>query len=128
MQNKRYLITGESGEGKSQFAKLLAGILKPFEGKVELFNVFYISQAISALNDTLWVNIVGSNEFGITEEEILELFEELGLMKWFKDLSKGFDTQIGECACRLSFGQMQRVNIIRAIICMRYQPKVIHIR
>ena len=127
MQNKRYLITGESGEGKSSFAKLLAGILTPFEGKVELFNVFYISQAISALNDTLWVNIVGSNEFGITEEEILELFEELGLMKWFKDLSKGFDTQIGECACRLSFGQMQRVNIIRAIICMRYQPEKLFI-
>lgn len=124
---KRYLITGESGEGKSTFANLLAGILRPFEGNMPIYNLFYISQSITALNDTLWNNIVGSNEFNISKEEVLELFDLLGLMKWFKTLNDGFNTQIGERGCRLSFGQMQRVNIIRAVLCMRYQPEKIFI-
>lgn len=123
---KRYLIRGKSGEGKSALLDLIAGINKPSNGKtLNKYNVFYVSQKITALNDTLWNNIVGSNEYGVTEEEVLELLDDVKLLDWFNKLSMGFETQLGEHGCHLSFGQMQRVNAIRMALAMRYTPNKI---
>ena len=127
-KGSKTLITGESGQGKSSLANLLAGGIKPTKGTVPSLNVFYIWQETESLDDTLWNNIVFDNKYNVTEEEVLGYFEKLNLMKWFKEeIPDGFQTEIGEKGCKLSSGQKQRINIIRAIIEMKYNPKKLFI-
>ena len=105
-KNNRYLITGESGQGKSTLANLLAGVITPTKGELKNISVFYVWQETEMFDATLWQNIV----FGNTDN---------GMIEWFENLPLGFSTQIGEKGCKLSSGQKQRLNIIRTILHMR---------
>ena len=60
--------------------------------------------------------------YNVSEDEIKAYFKKLNLYDWFIGLKDGFDTQIGERGCKLSSGQKQRINIIRAIIEMKNNP------
>jgi ABC-type bacteriocin/lantibiotic exporter with double-glycine peptidase domain len=127
-KGSKTLITGESGQGKSSLANLLAGGVKPTKGTVPNIDVFYVWQETESLDDTLWNNIVFDNKYNVTKEEVLSYFEALNLMPWFnKELTEGFDTEIGEKGCKLSSGQKQRINIIRAILEMKYNPNKLFI-
>ena len=57
-----------------------------------------------------------------SEDEIIDYFKKLNLYNWFIGLKDGFNTQIGERGCKLSSGQKQRINIIRAVIEMKNNP------
>ena len=126
-KNSRTLVYGESGEGKSSLANLIAGGIHPTTGDVPRYNVYYIWQETESLDDTLWNNIVFDNPYHINENEVIGLFKELNMLDWFGTLKNGFRTQIGERGCRLSSGQKQRLNIIRLILEMRYDPNKIFI-
>ena len=119
-KGSKTLVYGESGEGKSSLANLMAGAIEPTTGTVPRYDVYYIWQETECLDDSLWNNIVFNNEDGITETEVLDLFDALNMTVWFKKLKEGFNTMIGERGCKLSSGQKQRINIIRMILMMRY--------
>ena len=121
-KGSKTLITGESGEGKSSLANLLVGGIEPKHGYVPTINVFYVWQETESLDDTLLRNIVFDNPYNVSEDEIKVYFKKLNLYDWFIGLKDGFDTQIGERGCKLSSGQKQRINIIRAIIEMKNNP------
>ena len=68
-------------------------------------------------NDTLRNNIAfGDN---VSDEELLDLISELKLEKMYMRMTHGLDTIIGERGCRISSGEKQRINIMRAILRMR---------
>lgn len=119
----RILVTGTSGEGKSSLANLLAGAIKPSSGFISgNDSVYYVWQETECFADTLRNNIVFDNEYNISDNKIISYFEELDMMNWFCCLKDGLDTQLGERGCKLSSGQKQRINIIRCLIQMEYNP------
>lgn len=124
----KILVTGESGEGKSSLANLLAGAIIPSSGTIiPKIDVYYVWQETECLADTLRNNIVFGNDFNVSDEEILCYFEKLGMMKWFAKKKDGLDTFIGERGCKLSSGQKQRINIIRCLLQMKYHPEQLFI-
>lgn len=124
----KILVTGESGEGKSSLANLLAGAIIPSSGSiVPKIDVYYVWQETECLADTLRNNIVFGNDFEVSDEEILCYFEKLGMMPWFTKKKDGLNTYIGERGCKLSSGQKQRINIIRCLLQMKYRPEQLFI-
>ena len=124
----KILVTGESGEGKSSLANLLAGAITPSSGTIiPTIDVYYVWQETECLADTLRNNIVFGNDFNVSDDEILYYFEKLGMMKWYTKKKDGLDTYIGERGCKLSSGQKQRINIIRCLIQMKYHPEQLFI-
>lgn len=126
-KGERTLVYGESGEGKSSLANLIAGGIRPTSGNIQYYKSYYIWQETESLDDTLWNNIVFENKDNISHDEVIELFESLNMSKWFFKLNSGFETQIGERGCKLSSGQKQRINIIRLVLMMRYHPEMVFI-
>lgn len=132
-QNKRYLITGNSGEGKSSFATYLAGGLNVKEGCNKYYKSFYIWQETSLFNDTLIKNIIpnepeGTHIYWRKLEKIKWFAEELGLANFINnETPNGWNSIVGERGCYLSSGQKQRINIIRALMEMDEHPENIFI-
>lgn len=125
-KGERYHITGESGEGKSSLANLIVGTIKPTHsgsGTSGTVRTYYAWQETEMFNDTMWNNITLGEE--IPKCEVDELIEALGLGKWVE--KHGYEKLIGERGCKLSSGEKQRVNIIRAILRMRRYPEEVFI-
>jgi ABC-type lipoprotein export system ATPase subunit len=123
--DKRYLIYADSGKGKTTFINIIFGIRKDYSGKVLIngndirdFNLNNISElhknALSIVPQGLFlfheltmlenINIKNRLQNQVPESRINEMIEKLGL--------KGFENRK---AGKMSFGQRQRVAIIRAL-------------
>ncbi len=118
-------VIGRSGSGKTTFADLLLGLLKPDSGQILInddklekienrnFNFSYIPQSINLLDDNLYENIAfGSNNGNIDKNKIKEILFKADLDKLDKDL---YSKNIGEDGIAISGGQKQRIGIARAI-------------
>lgn len=123
-------IYGESGAGKSTFANILIGLLKPESGDVfinnnqSIFtqltkwrkNIGYVPQNIFLLDESLKKNIAfGINEEIIDNKRIFDCLEQAELGRYIKSLDLGIETIVGERGNRISGGQLQRVGIARAL-------------
>lgn len=117
-KGERYHVTGESGQGKSSLANLIVGAIKPTNGKIDKIKTFYVYQETECFDDTLRNNIKFYDD-SISDLEILKLFDECNMLDWYYSLKDGLDTVMGERGFKLSSGQKQRINIIRAILRMR---------
>jgi ABC-type multidrug transport system fused ATPase/permease subunit len=123
----RVAIVGETGSGKSTFAKLLTRLMDPVEGAVLLDGVDLRDIAQSSLrrsvvlvpqegflfDDTLRANAL-YGRLGATDEEILASAAELGLADWVDGLPHGLDTRVGQRGESLSAGERQLVALLRA--------------
>ncbi len=120
---------GESGAGKSTFADILLGLLKPYEGKIlvdgqDIFenlkawqkNIGYVPQSIFLTDDSLRRNIAfGVEDSDISDEKVWEALRMAQLDTFVKTLPEGLDTFVGERGVKLSGGQRQRIGIARAL-------------
>lgn len=123
----RVAIVGETGSGKSTFAKLLTRLMDPGEGAVLLDgvdvrdvqqsslrrSVVLVPQEGFLFNDTIAANV----RYGLldaTTEQIFASAEELGLRDWLDGLPHGVDTQVGQRGEALSAGERQLVALLRA--------------
>lgn len=125
----RVAVVGETGSGKTTFAKLLVRLLDPVEGSIwiggvhaprirldELRNrVAFVPQEGFLFDDTVANNVrYGRTE--ATDAEIWTAFHELGLGEWVKLLPDGLETHVGERGGNLSAGERQLVALVRAWI------------
>jgi ABC-type multidrug transport system fused ATPase/permease subunit len=87
-------------------------------------NIGYVPQQIYLADDTVARNIA----FGVPDEEIehqvvIHAAKIANIHEFVsKDLSQGYDTDLGERGVRLSGGQRQRIGIARALY---HDPKVL---
>ena len=116
-------IIGESGSGKSTFLKLLAGLLTPSSGTLEVDSesdpakimkkISMVMQDAMIMPLTIRENIALGKE--IKKERMDEIIKATRLDLWTDSLPEGIDTYLGERADELSGGQAQRIAIARAI-------------
>jgi ABC-type multidrug transport system fused ATPase/permease subunit len=123
----RLAVVGETGSGKSTFAKLLTRLMDPSEGQVLLDGIDIREVSASSLRSSvvlvpqegfLFDDTVAANvrygKLDATDEEILASAAELGLADWLAGLPHGLETGVGQRGESLSAGERQLVALLRA--------------
>ena len=105
----------------------MCGLLAPTKGEilVDEYNINnssinmrkligYVPQKIFLVDSSIKSNVaLGIENYSI--DRIKKLIEESNFAQFIEDLPNGIDTEIGEDGNRLSIGQKQRLNILRAL-------------
>ena len=122
-------VVGETGSGKTTFAKLATRLMDASEGEVLLGGVDVTRVRFSSLRHrvvmvpqdgmlfrgTILEN-VQMGKPGAARAEAERAFVSLGLTGWLSELGQGLDTQVGERGSSLSVGERQLVTLVRAAI------------
>lgn len=122
-------IVGQTGGGKTTFAKLLARLADPAAGNIEvdgidLRDVSPVSRRNAIrmvpqdgfLFDTTVRENVRYGRPAASDRDVETAFDELGLTDWVASLPQGLDTPVGERGEALSVGERQLVSLARAQI------------
>jgi ATP-binding cassette subfamily B protein len=126
---RRVAVVGETGSGKTTFAKLVTRLLDPAEGVVEIEGIPIDRVAFSSLRSRVAfvpqegflfnATIADNIRYGrpaASSREIQTAFIELGLDTWLDRLPDGLETAVGERGANLSAGERQLVAMVRAWI------------
>ncbi|MGH8911491.1 MAG: ABC transporter ATP-binding protein, partial [Acidimicrobiia bacterium] len=126
---QRVAVVGETGSGKTTFAKLLTRLMDPTEGTVRVGDVDVATVRFDSLRDRvvmvpqegmLFAGSIADNvRMGrpeATDDEITAAFESLGLDVWLAELPADLATPVGERGGSLSVGERQLVTLVRAAI------------
>ncbi|MCI0687710.1 MAG: ABC transporter ATP-binding protein/permease [Sporichthyaceae bacterium] len=125
----RVAVVGETGSGKTTFAKLLTRLMDPVAGEVLVDEVDLRRIRFGSLRDRivmvpqdgyLFDTSVADNirygRPGATDAEVELALTELGLSDWLAGLSAGLDTPVGQRGEGLSAGERQLVALARAYL------------
>ncbi|HWS33820.1 MAG TPA: ABC transporter ATP-binding protein [Actinoplanes sp.] len=126
---RKYAVVGETGSGKTTFAKLLTRLMDPAEGRVLLSGVPLTDVRFSSLRSRvvmvpqdgfLFDATIAENirfaEPSLTDGQLRDAFTELGLADWLEKLPAGLETPVGERGEALSVGERQLVALVRAYV------------
>jgi ATP-binding cassette subfamily B protein len=131
---RRAAIVGETGSGKTTFAKLVTRLMDPVDGRVLLGSdtagwVPLAEVAFASLRsrvvmvpqdgflfDATVADNVRYGRPGMTDAEVAAAFDELGLSDWVGGLDLGVSTPVGQRGESLSAGERQLVAVARAYV------------
>lgn len=122
-------LVGESGSGKSTLMKMVMKWYMAKSGKIFLNEddileidsrklqekIAYIPQFPQIFSQTIRENLVLGND-EITDEEILEIAEKCRLKDVILSTENGLDTKINSEKVIFSSGEMQRLELMRALL------------
>jgi ATP-binding cassette subfamily B protein len=122
-------LVGETGAGKSTFAKLVARFYDPTDGAVLVDGHDLRSVTAHSLRSQMGIvpqegflfsgSVRENIAFGrpeASDEEIRDAARAVGADEFILALEQGYDTQIGERGIQLSAGQRQLVAFARALV------------
>jgi len=122
-------FVGPSGSGKSTLMKLLVGLYRPQEGKIEYNGldeteinfedlrkqIGFVTQDTNLFSGTIKENLLFVNPTA-TDEELGDVLEKASCTNLVLRAEKGLETLIGEGGLKLSGGEKQRLSIARALL------------
>ena len=124
------IISGASGTGKSTIFKLITKELSPSGGDIFIMDnnikdltreeiyekISIVAQKPMIFRDTILANIVlFENEEEIDRDRLDQAIKKSGLEPLINNLEKGYMTIIKDAGSNLSGGEMQRIEIARAL-------------
>lgn len=124
-------FVGPSGEGKTTILRLLLGLVKKSDGRLELSvsdgeNIeispstrqfcSYVPQENAIFTGTVAENLRIVNKYA-TDEELKNALKIADAFDFIDALPLGMETIVGERGVNFSEGQVQRLSIARAVLC-----------
>ena len=122
-------FVGPSGSGKSTLMKLLVGLYRPQEGKIEYNGldeteinfddlrkqIGFVTQDTNLFSGTIKENLLFVNPEA-TDDDLNDVLQKASCTNLIMRAEKGLDTMIGEGGLKLSGGEKQRLSIARALL------------
>jgi ATP-binding cassette, subfamily B, bacterial len=123
----RVAVVGETGSGKTTFAKVLTRLVDPVVGEVRLAGhdlrtvsfdslrrrVVLVPQEGFLFDSTLLAN-ASYGDLAAGPDDVHRAVAELGLGDWLDGLPRGLETRVGPRGESMSAGERQLVALIRA--------------
>ena len=126
---QKVAILGKMGSGKTTFARLLSGLIEPTEGAIMIDgvdirqidssdmrrNVGVMLQKTWLFSGTVKENLqIGYYEYG--DDHLLNISKLSGVDDFVSRSQSGYDLMLGEGGQGLSGGQLQSINLARAML------------
>jgi len=125
----RVAVVGETGSGKTTFAKLVTRLMDPIAGTIRINGapldrvrfaslrrrVVMVPQDGFLFDASIHTNVAQGRP-GISAESVRLAFVELGLADWLEGLPHDIETRVGERGEALSVGERQLVALARAYV------------
>ena len=122
-------VVGRTGSGKTTLARLLVRLYDPDEGRILLGGQDIRGSTVSDLRDRvamvpqdvrIFHGAIRDNltlyDRSVDDERLLDVFERLGIMAWYRTQPRGLDTQLRSGAMGLSSGEAQLLALSRVFL------------